>query len=65
MGILPMPRSPRGFIDMTDLQQFLAEHGHLTRRYFLRLGSCGAAAVGIAGAGAWSQLARGEAPPAV
>jgi DMSO/TMAO reductase YedYZ molybdopterin-dependent catalytic subunit len=48
---------------MTELQQFLAEHDHLTRRYFLRLGSLGAAAVGVAGAGLLPRVAHGETPP--
>jgi DMSO/TMAO reductase YedYZ molybdopterin-dependent catalytic subunit len=30
-----------------ELQQFLAEHGELTRRWFLRLGAAGAAAAGF------------------
>jgi DMSO/TMAO reductase YedYZ molybdopterin-dependent catalytic subunit len=47
---------------MTELECFLAEHRQLTRRYFLRLGSLGAAAVGVAGAGILPQAARGEAP---
>ncbi len=45
---------------MTEPERFLVEHARLTRRYFLRLGSYGAAAVGITGA--WSRLAHGETP---
>ena len=42
---------------MNTVEQFLDEHHDLTRRYFLRLGAAGAAAVGF-----WPLVARGESP---
>lgn len=43
---------------MQDVEHFLVEHQTLSRRYFLRLGSAGAAAVGV-----WPMLGRGETNP--
>src|SRR5437763_8822692 len=42
---------------MKNAESFLLEHQELTRRYFIRMGATGAAALGL-----WPASIRGEAP---
>ena len=42
---------------MSDLEQFVREHGELTRRYFLRLGVAGSALAGM-----WPRRSSAAAP---